>query len=192
MLVRRILGAVVVLACVALLTSCSLLPGIPVANPFGSSEHPDAVMQHISDAVKSHDAAALKKLFSPRAREKATDLDSGLKYFLSVFPSGQMTWKIEDGAPGSAEENQDGYSEEVYAFYKVSADGREYDLYFADLSVNTKDSKSVGIYALGVAPYVADPLSASGAAKPFFVWANSHLLENGEPTGTAGVYIPGK
>jgi hypothetical protein len=103
-----------------------------------------------------------------------------------------MTWKIEDGGPGSAEENQDGYSEEVYAFYKVSADGKEYDLYFADLSVNTNDPKDVGIYALGVAPYTADPPTASAAAKQFFVWANSHLLDNGEATGTPGVYIPQK
>ena len=189
-MIRRILGAVLALACVGLLSSCALLPGIPVANPFGSSEHPDAVMRHIADAVQHHDAAALEKLFSPRAREKATDLDSGLKYFLSVFPSGKLTWEIEDGGPGSAEQNQDGYTEELYAFYEVSAGGKKYDLYFADISASTKDPKSVGIYALGVQPYTANPLTASAAAKRFFVWANSHLLENGEPTGTPGAYVP--
>jgi Domain of unknown function (DUF5104) len=182
--VRRILGTAVALACVALLTSCSLLPGIPAANPFGSSEHPDAVMQHISDAVKSHDAAALKKLFSTRAREKATDLDSGLKYFLSVFPSGKLTWAIENGAPGSADENEHGYTEEMYAFYEVSANGKNYTVYFADVTVNTNDTKNVGIYALAVGPYNADPAtSPTAASTAFLAWANSHQLDDNNGHG---------
>jgi hypothetical protein len=187
---RRSLGVVTGLLCVASLSACSLLPGIPVANSFGSGEHPDVVMQHIADAVRHHDASALNKLFSATARENTTDLGGGLKYFLSVFPSGKLTWKIEDGGPGSAEQNQDGHTEELYAFYEVFAAGKKYDLYFADISANTRDPKSVGIYALGVQPYTANPFTASAAAKRFFVWANSHFLHNGKPTGTPGTYVP--
>jgi hypothetical protein len=187
---RRSLGVVASLLCVASLSACSLLPGIPVAKSFSSGKHPDAVMQHIADAVRHDDATALEKLFSATARKNAADLGGELKYFLSVFPSGKLTWEIEDGGPGSAEQNQDGYTEELYAFYEVSAAGKKYDLYFADISASTKDPKSVGLYALGVQPYTANPLTASAAAKRFFVWANSHLLENGEPTGTPGAYVP--
>ena len=47
-------------------------------------------MKLIADAAQNHDAAALKKLFSQRARQKAADLDGGLKYFLSAYPSGHF------------------------------------------------------------------------------------------------------
>ena len=105
---RRFLGAGVALVCVTLLSSCALLPfGPPGTITDDSKQQSDVEMQHIADAVKNHDAAALKRLFSRTAREKATDLDRGLKYFLSIFPSGKMTWKSEgtgsteyDGAGG--------------------------------------------------------------------------------------------
>jgi hypothetical protein len=82
MLVRRALGLGVRCA-----SSFSLLP-------FGlddSSKQADVEMQRIADAVKDHDAGALRKLFSTAASENATRFDSGLKYFLSVFPTGRMT-----------------------------------------------------------------------------------------------------
>jgi hypothetical protein len=82
-------------------------------------------MRHIADDVKHHDAGALEKLFSATARKNATDLGGGLKYFLPVFPSGKLTSEIEDSGLGSAEQNQDGYTEELYAFYEVSAGGKK-------------------------------------------------------------------
>ena len=189
---RRVVGAVAVLLCVGLLSACSLLPKLP-PSPLNddSKQQADVEMQRIADAVKNHDAAALKKLFSKTAREKATDLDSGLKYFLSVFPSGRMTWKSE-GPPATGGLNE--YPKEtveLYAFYKVSANGKTYDLYFADFTVNTAvDPDNVGLYALGVAPYTTDPLTASGTPKPFYVWSGS--FQNGKPSdpGTPGVYVP--
>ena len=189
---RKILGAILALACVALLSSCSLLPSIPVTNPFDSSEQPDAVMKQIASAVKHHDAAALKKLFSSRAREKASDLDGGLKYFLSFFPTGKMTWKYgdysdaEDGAYGKK-------TVEMHVDYTVFSNGKKYDVYFADFPINqVDDPKNVGIYALGVAPYTANKATASGATKPYYVWTGSFQLVNGEATGIPGVYIPQK
>ena len=187
-MMRRGLGLGVGLACVALLSSCALLPP---GSSGDEQQQADTQMQHIADAVKSHDSAALKKLFSPVARGKAVDLDAGLKYFLSVFPSGRMTWKIENGAPGSADENEHGYTEEIYASYKVSADGKEYELYFADLTANTHDANNVGLYALGVTPYSAERFTASGAAKPFYVWTGSFQLDdNNLVKGDPGVYVP--
>ena len=90
---RRVLGAVVALVIVGLLSSCSFLPQLPPVPGDDNPEQESSVeMQHIADGVKDHDAAALKKLFSRTARENAIDLDGGLKYFLSFFPSGKMTW----------------------------------------------------------------------------------------------------
>jgi hypothetical protein len=189
-LVRRVLAAVVGLVCVGLLSSCALLPP---GSSGDEQQHAEIQMRHIADAVKSHDSAALKTLFSPTAREKATDLDGGLKYFLSVFPAGLKSWTIENGAPGSAEENEGGYREELYAFYKVLANGKTYTVYFADLTVNSNDPKNIGIYALAVGPYNANPAtSPTAASDAFYVWAGSHQLENGKLTGTPGVYVPQK
>ena len=150
-------------------------------------------MQHIADAVKNHDAAALKKLFSPGARAKATDLDSGLAYFLSIFPSGRMTWKIENGGPGGT-----GLSKppkkvlESFAYYTVNANGKEYELVFADVTTDTFHPHDVGIYALGVARN--NPLAewtASGDPTPFYDWIDTIGIDNlGDTIGDAGVYVP--
>ncbi len=189
-MMRRVLGLGVGLACVALLSSCALLPPGSSGN---EQQQADTQMQHIADAAKNHDAAALKALFSARAREKAIDLDGGLTYFLSAFPSGHVTWKIEGGAPGAAEVNEHGYTEEVYANYEVSANGKKFDLYFADLTVNANDPKNVGLYALGVTPHTAHPFTASGGKKPFDLWASQFELDdNNVVKGDPGVYIPKK
>jgi len=70
--IRRVLGAGVASACLVLLASCSLLPSPPGSFRDTDEQVAAAQMQHISDAVKDHDAAALKKLFSPRTCEIAT------------------------------------------------------------------------------------------------------------------------
>ena len=195
MLMRRVLSAGVVLVCIALLSSCSLLPPGPggafVNDP---SKQADAQMQRIADAVKDHDAAALKKLFSKTAREKATNLDSGLKYFLSVFPSGLKSWTEPDGAPGQTG-NYDGGKRTVVLFgnYKVAANGKKYELYFADYTVNqVDDPNNVGIYALGVVPSRDSGYTASGAKKPFNAWASQFGIKNHTATGDPGVYVPQK
>jgi hypothetical protein len=188
---RRVCGsAVVALVCVGLLSSCGLLPS---SDP--SLQQSDHEMQHIADAVKHHDAAALKKLFSPVARAKATGLDAGLKYFLSVFPSGFKSWSDPEGGPGETDEYAYG-KQTVLLFgnYKVSANGKNYDLYFADYSVNqVDDPNNVGLYALGVAPYNAhgytDPTASS---KAFDTWASQFGIDNHKATGEPGVYIPQK
>ena len=74
--IRRVVGAVAALACVALLSSCSYVSA--AADQGQTKRYADAQMRHIAEAVKTHDAAALKKLFSPNARAKATDLDLSL------------------------------------------------------------------------------------------------------------------
>lgn len=177
--------------CAGLLSSCSLLPSHPGSIHDESYQKTDVQMQHIADAVRNHDAAALKKMFSPRAREKATDLDGGLTYFLSVFPSGPVTWKSE----GNGESGDNVFfkkATELFGHYKVSASGKTYELYFAYFSVNDFHPDEVGIYALGVEPYDADPYTASGATKPFWAWASQFDIEKHAATGIPGVYVPQK
>jgi len=195
-LVRRVLGAGLALVCVALLSACSLLPlgrgGLHVDD---SNQQADAVMQRIAVAVKNHDAAALKKLFSTTAREKATDLDGGLKYFLSVFPSGLKSLGEPDGGPGGTGDDENGKQTTVlFANYKVSANGKNYQLYFADYTVNqVDDPHNVGLYALGVAPYNAHPFTnPTAASRAFYAWARQFGIDNHTATGTPGVYIPQK
>src|ERR1700709_1050761 len=131
---KRMLGAVAALARVALLSSCSLWPDIPTPGNDDTFQKADVAMQHIADAVKHHDVAALKRVFSPGARAKATNLDSQLKYFLSFFPSAKLTWEVGGAGPGGTGLSQGGYSWESFADYKVFADGKTYDLYFAQVT----------------------------------------------------------
>lgn len=183
MLIARVFGATVALGCVGLLSSCALLPPGETGD---ENQEADAAMQQIADAVKHHDAAALEKLFSPAAREKATDLDSGLASFLSAFPSGMKSWTDPNGGPSSASNNYDGFAEELYATYKVSANGTTYDLYFADVTSDTAHPSEVGIIAIGATPW--SPKLTAGIRR-FDLWAGQ--TSSGDiGSGPPGVYVP--
>lgn len=185
---RRVVGAAVALLCVVLLSSCSLLPKVPLPDGGGLSYESNVELQHIADAVKHHDVAALEKLFSPAARKKATDLDGGVKYFLSFFPSGKMKILELQGDASEGDYNQG--AEAIFPQYVVSADGKKYDLFFAFFSVNSFDPDNVGIWALGITPHTANRFTASGASKPFYAWSGA--FDDGSYTdpGTPGVYVP--
>jgi hypothetical protein len=190
-MIRRVLGAGLALLCVGVLSSCSLLPSGPSPLHDDSEQKAAVQMQHIADAVKHHDAAALKKLFSPRARENAADLDGGLTYFLSVFPSGKLTWKTKGtGLTGNTESFK--RATELYGNYEVFANGEKYSLHFAYFPVNDFDPRNVGIYALGVAPRADFGYTASGAKKPFAVWVSQFGINETTHTATGdpGVYVP--
>ena len=188
---KRVLGVGLALVCVVLLSSCSILPSPPGTISDDDEQRAAVQMRHIADAVKHGDAAALKKLFSPRAREKATDLDGGLKYFLSVFPSGKLTWKTKGTGSKSDTEGLK-QAVELYANYAVSVNGENYSLHFAYFSVNSLDPDNVGIYALGVAPRADYGYTASGEKTPFAKWVSQFGISDTThaATGDPGVYIP--
>jgi len=191
MKISRVGGALLTLGCLVLLSSCALVPsGSLGPNSDNPQRKADLQMQRIAAAVKDHDAVALKGLFSPRARENAADLDSGADYFLSVFPSGRMTWKsVATNSAYDVKSSKE--TEELFAAYTVRADGREYSLDFIDFPVNdVDDPKNVGLYALGVAPYTTEHYAADGTKKPFYVWLNSFQFDNKTNPGRAGIYVP--
>jgi hypothetical protein len=183
--VRKAISVLVAFVCAVVLASCGLhgLPFLPDGP--SDSQRMDTQMAKIAAAVNSHDAAALKAMFSPRALEKATDLDARLANLLSIFPNGGLTW-TEDA---SASEGSQAYGTELMkAYYKVSADGVDYSLFFADFTVNEIDPDNVGIYALGVAAWADD--RRSGPSEPFFSWAASMTIDESDEEGYPGVYIP--
>ena len=79
---------------------------------------------------------------------------------------------------------------ELFANYKVSAGGKDYDLYFAVFTTDTAHPDHLGIYALGVTPFNAHPATApTPASKAFDLWASQfHSATTG--SGTPGVYVP--
>jgi len=186
---KRALGALVVLTGIGLLSSCSLLP-LPTGSFRDTDEQKAAAQMHnIVDAVQHHDAGALKKLFSPHARENATDLDGGLTYFLTAFPSGPVTWKTQ-GTGNTGEDDGPKHATELLGHFLVSADSKQYELFFAYFTVNDFHPDEIGLYALGVEPYDADPYTSSGSIKPFPLWVSRFNIDNHAATGDPGVYIP--
>ena len=186
---KRLLSALVVLTCGLLLSSCALLQQFVPSGIFDSDgQTADARMEQIADALNSHDDAALKDMFSPFALERATGFDDGLEYLLSFFPNGGVTW--ERDTVNSDGHNQYGKrSTLLLAYYKVTADGEDYWLFFADFIVNeVENPANVGIYGLGVTPWTED--GRSGAAGAFNTWSGSiHLTSDGE-YGYPGIYVP--
>ena len=196
---RRVSSGVVALFCVVLLSSCTIVPFWPPDAPSASASpgtlfvdsfhKADDRMEQIAAAVESHDAAALKAMFSTRALERATDIDAGLDHFLSYFPHDGVTW-ISWGNPGAERQYKDGKLTEVLlARFKLTADGIDYSLFFADFTVNEViDPDNVGLYALGVTPWIDDPVhSCTG---PFYAWACSIHADESDENGYPGVYVP--
>jgi hypothetical protein len=189
MITRRVLGALLALACAGLLSSCSLLSNVPSPSHDDSEQITAVQMRHIADAVQSHDVGALEKLFSPLARAKSTNLDHGLEYFLSVFPAGKMTWESQGtGVMGDSQNFQE--TDQLLGNYRVLVGGKKYELSFVDFSVNTAHPDTVGIYALGAAPASQTGYTSIGARKPFDLWFGQFGMKNHNPTGNPGVYIP--
>jgi hypothetical protein len=168
-----------------MLASCGFLP-------LTSNQQADAEMQLIQGAVKHHDAAALEELFSNAARAKAPSLDDEISNFLDFFPSGFKNLGEPAGGPGEFDEYKFGdRTVELYGNYKVEANGKAYNLYFADFTVNQiDDPNNVGLYALGVAPYNAHPTThPTSASDAFFAWASQYGITDHKATGTPSVYV---
>lgn len=183
---RTLVSVTVAIACLSMLASCALLP-------LTNDQRADAELRLIQVAVKHHDAAALKKLFSKTARAKAPNLDDGIDDFFDLFPSGFESLGEPAGGVGETDINKSGKKTvELYGNYKVKANGEAYNLFFADVIVNQiGDPNTVGLYALGAAPYNPEPgTSPTPASKAFFAWENQFGLPNdAEVSGTPSVYV---
>ena len=204
---RKVLVGLVGLLTAAALSSCALIPfGTPDASETPATPEPvdtlyvdpqqkmEDRMQQIVEAVNDHDAAALKAMFSTRALERATGVDEGLEYLLSIFPDGGVTanWWV---GPAAEREYKNGQLTEVLLVeYNVSADGQDYSLFFADFTVNEViDPTNVGLYALGVTPWPEDHHSwivEAPSADPFFTWVESIHADESDEHGYPGVYVP--
>jgi hypothetical protein len=98
------------------------------------NQQADTARQPIADAVRHHDLTALRKLFSADTRAKATYLDSGLAHFLSAFLPASGRGPDLKGGPAASRCTADGFAEELYGQYKVSANRTEYELCFAGIT----------------------------------------------------------
>jgi hypothetical protein len=183
---RKVLTGVVAIFSVVLLSSCSLLPFGPAGGVNDNSNlRANAQMEKITAALNDQDAAALKAMFSPVALAKATDIDARLDYLLSFFPNGGVTWERE---PGAAEGTLGLGTELLKEYYKVSADGVDYSLFFALFTVNEVDPDNVGLYALGVAAWSHD--RGHGPSTPLFSWASTMTVDGRYEQSYPGVFFP--
>lgn len=188
---RRPLRALVALASTALLTSCALLPGGPPGRTSNDHQQADARMEEIADAINDHDAAALKRMFSPYALEQAVDIDDRLEDLLSPFAGGGITWERSAvGAKGLIDEGKE--TELLLAYYTVTADGNDYTLFFADFTVNEAvNPRNTGVYAMGVIPSTGKP--PFGPESLFSAWAGAMSVDGKDERwrlAYPGVYVP--
>ncbi len=204
---RGIRSGVVALVCVVLLSSCALVPfGPPDASETPEpSESADALyvdpgqkmtdrMQQIVAAVNDHDAPALKAMFSTGVLNHTPEIARGLDYLLSLFPKGGITWTQDpaENTPVEAFTNVEAgkLKEWVHGNYRLSVEGHEYWLYFADATVNEVNPHEVGLERLGVTPWVGDRNSEmSGPAAKFYEWVNV-VVSDPNFEQSDGIYVP--
>jgi hypothetical protein len=135
-------------------------------------------MEQIAAALNDQDAAALKGLFSAEALGHTAEIDDGLDYLLSLFPTGGITW-----TPDPAETNpirsssyidpdSGNLSEWLQANYQVSANGKEFWLYFASVTIDEANPENVGLERLGVTPWIGERSSdgMTGPSADFYDW----------------------
>lgn len=164
-------------------------PGIFIPPDFTA----DARMEQIAAAVNSRDAGALKAMFSTSALERTTDMDGGLEYLLSLFPNGEITWTpttddIFPIKPFSTVEARK-VTEGVRANYRISADGKDYRLFFAEVTVDElHGADRVGLNKLGVTPWIDAPVT--GCSGPFFSWSCSFSQNDTEEDDSPAIYVP--
>jgi hypothetical protein len=108
----------------------------------------------IVDAVNTQNAAVLREMFTQVAlAEYAAEIDNGIQHLLSQFPSGDLALQAEPAGVSIAERVcGDARAVLRSSFYRVSSEGVEYRLYFAEFTENTTDFGGVGIHAIGAAP----------------------------------------
>lgn len=181
---RKLMAVALALVSAVALSSCALLP-IFQSDDFQA----DAQMQKIAAALEDGDREALRALFSTTALREATDLDDGLDYLLAFFPEGDLRWERDASVTAESENDHELKTNLLRALYKVTADGKDYWLFFAAFTVNDLvDPDNVGIYALGVTPWTEDDDSVQ--ADSFFTWAAATHIRQNEPEGYPGVYVP--
>jgi hypothetical protein len=145
-------------------------------------------MEQIAEAVEAQDADALRALFSTRALEQATDIDAGLDYFLSFFPNGGLTWDI-DHVNSSVATEPGKITKMLSAYFKVTADGKDFWLIFKDFTVNELiDPDNVGLYGLGVVAWSDD--MESRPVVGLYSWAGSIHKDGVGQYGYPGIYVP--
>lgn len=147
----------------------------------------DTRMEQIAAALNTHDAAALKAMFSTDVLERTPQLDMGLDYLFSIFPNGGITWAQDTAAnipvQGSTYLDAGKLTEWVQGNYRLSVDGNEYWLFFSGATVNENNPGDVGLESLGVTPWVEERYSdMSGPAGRFWSWTNAARYP--------GVYVP--
>jgi hypothetical protein len=183
---RKLMSAMAALVCVVVLSSCSLVPFGHGSGVFdGDLAKADARMKQIGAAINSHDAAALKAVFSKRAIEKAIALDARLDQLLSMFPDG-VTW---ERSSINAKGGIDGQKKTLImqAHFLVSAGGKDYLLFFADFTENEIDPDNVGVYGLGVTPDTGN--QDAGTEEPFYWWTGAIQYDESDPDGYPGVFV---
>lgn len=154
----------------------------------------DLRMEQIAAALNSHDAATLKAMFSTGVLNQTPEIDRGLDYLLSLFPNGGITW-TQDPAENTPVEaftyvEAGKLKEWVHGNYRLSVEGHEYWLYFADATVNEVNSDDVGLERLGVTPWVGDRNSEmSGPAAKFYEWVNV-VVSDPNFEQSDGIYVP--
>lgn len=144
-------------------------------------------MEQIAAALNTHDAAALKGMFSNDVLENTPDLDERVDYLLSLFPNGGVTWEL-DLAAGTPIEfftyvGDGKLSESVQGNYKLSADGIDYWLFFSDTTVNESNPNDVGLESLGATPWFEERHSDMPDPEgQFWSWTNVDRYP--------GIYVP--
>lgn len=165
-------------------------PGIFVPLEFTA----DSRMTQIAAAVNSHDAGALKGMFSSYALAHTSKIDTGLNHLLSLFPNGGITWTRDttDTLPlASYSTGKSGkIVENMNANYKVSAGGKDYRLFFADFIADEVDSpENIGLEKLGVMPWIREPSDGCFELFPHS-WACGPNLEGSGTNGYPVIYVP--
>lgn len=155
---KKLLSAMVVLAMIVMVSACSRPPWEWTGCYYQDSacaEMSHDTMTQVVDALNSQDAAALKEVFTPRARmDYWAEIDAGVAYLLSLFPDGDVVWLDPEAEPlvGPWHNQHGTHAVWVSSYYRVASGGEEYQLFFEGWSENEIDPNLAGVSGMGAVP----------------------------------------
>ncbi|MBO4688161.1 MAG: DUF5104 domain-containing protein [Clostridiales bacterium] len=166
--------AILLVMVLATTSACSVLDrsGLLSNQMKTEAEHCEAFESAFFEAMEKKDAKAIRKLFSPRARSRASDLDEGIEYLFAVC-GGEKIKAGQDNKSSTEhiEKGKNTWELHAYCFFTIGE--HEYMVNWTEYLKYDEDERIIGIYSIDITD-------------------RSETEERDYPFTAAGIYHPGR
>ncbi|MBR3057522.1 MAG: DUF5104 domain-containing protein [Clostridiales bacterium] len=152
--IRRILAGILVMAVILGMTGCSGFldrTGLLSNQAKIEAEACEAFEKDFFQALEKEDPKLVKKLFSPRALQRAEDLDEGIEYLFGLCGGEKAVFKKDNkSAYQNIEKKKNTWEMHAYCFFTCG--DREFKVNWTQYLEYDEDERMIGVYTLNLCP----------------------------------------